>query len=670
MFRKKHFARSILHTQSMMSFSKRSSDEASKGSGPGSRRGSTIMSTRSLSFGKEAINGEHIAAQAQPVGGCSCVSADACSVCIFTCALYKYMPQVQHAVIDIDSGTTARSPTPETSGSAIPAAASAGAGVAVATPPKRSIRGGPSFSHGTVTPFQTDGPSSSPHGHSPGARGRNVHWEDEGPFGHAAAAAEDIDPFGQASAAARDEHADSPFEASLHRKGTGDHEPGDSPFESALQDGSPFESVLGNGHHHDGAVLVLGCFLCGVSHARRADPPALPSVQLASENNITGTCWRYGLPPPDLQEYLESVKAAEEGSGDLESKTKTSADSQDSPSGGTPSKHRFRGALAAVGGALGGMVGAATAAVRHMPRPASPRGQHAEELQDVHVVDIAEEEEGERAVGTQSSGAISVGRYVLLMDNIDSLEMHVLAMSHYSHYSYLATPTTRSISLRSIALAPGSSTADSVEQLDIGPPHTSARLDPVLELDGASRGGSRSSALSAPSASLAPSPLLVPPPMGDSSSSSRRHSRVDHQLDSSQDSMRPLESANSNFAALVGRVERERSLAHSSGSGGMQGIRGLVEQTNAIGGRRSEASGGGSGPSWTSSDASSFTVGLDRLAEKLRSRPSGSSVPSGDEARRKLRARSRKKLRRSNSLPMPETEVLPGIVSSGDSDGA
>lgn len=136
--------------------------------------------------------------------------------------------------------------------------------------------------------------------------------------------------------------------------------------------------------------------------------------------------------------------------------------------------------------------------------------------------------------------------------------------------------------------------------------------------------------------------------------------------------MRPMDSS-SNFAALAKRVERESSfLAHSSGSAGSNGVRGLVisDKDSVPEGGRKTSGGSGAGasaPSWTSSEASSFTVGLDQLAEKLRSRPSSSSG-SFEEGRNKVRQRMQRKLRRSNSLPMPEPAVIPEISMSASSE--
>lgn len=154
---------------------------------------------------------------------------------------------MQHAVIDIDSGTTAQSP--ETSGGVAAATATAAVTIGAAAA-RRGIVGGPSYSQGSITPFapQPDASSpqgGSPQGHSPGARGRNVHWKDESPF--------------TAAAAEEDPYADSPFESALLRGAKAGHEAGqaqdDSPFEAALQDGSPFEMASTNGCRgcHDGA---------------------------------------------------------------------------------------------------------------------------------------------------------------------------------------------------------------------------------------------------------------------------------------------------------------------------------------------------------------------------------------------------------------------------------
>ena len=427
-------------------------------------------------------------------------------------------------------------------------------------------------------------------------------------------------------------------------------------------------------------------------HTATTEPPLMVSMQLASENNITGTGWRYGLPPPDLQEYLESIKTTEDSSGDtgdIGAAGKSSGDSQDSPSvqdASTPTKHRFRGALAAMGGALGGMVGAATAAVRHIPRPPSPRGhgEAAESTSEMeadvhhHVVDM----HGADALGStvQSAGSnVSVGRYDsarVLFSLSESFVVHVVQPDHWMLHSttltrpaYLAhtsipihaVPTHRSISLRSIALAPGSSMSESVDHNDMDAAG-SLRLDPVLELDSSRQ----------PSSTAPPPPphLTQPPPFGDSNDSSRQGSAA----------MRPLDSANSTFAALARRVEQEQSLIHSSGSGGggANGVRGLIisykDSGSGVGAKKASAgSTGVSGPSWTSSEASSFTVGLEQLNEKLRSRPSNSSgslvAPEEGAARHKARQRMKRKLRRSNSLPMPETAAIPEIMAMSGSSG-
>ncbi len=159
------------------------------------------------------------------------------------------------------------------------------------------------------------------------------------------------------------------------------------------------------------------------------------------------------------------------------------------------------------------------------------------------------------------------------------------------------------------------------------------------------------------------------------------------------------------FAALVGRVEREHSDAVSSvdstGSGHRKssvvpsmsvasqyhGSMGGIDASRKNSGSRntsrrpSRLSGGiaSSGPSWTSSDTSSFTVGLERLSEKLRARPSSGSgggyvVPHEEEEQAvKTRLRIKRKLRRTNSLPLPSTSAIPELAisasSSGDSSG-
>lgn len=158
-------------------------------------------------------------------------------------------------------------------------------------------------------------------------------------------------------------------------------------------------------------------------------------MHLPSNNNITGTNWRYGLPPPDLPQYLETLQ--EEAPQSQHSKnpvTTAHSSDADTDSPTTSGKHlghrqRLRGAFAA---AFGGVVGAAAAAVGRIPRPMSPRGGEEDDGGDGDVGDVekglvmtrgggdhaavnGDHDSGVKMIhgnASTSSGHLSVGRYV------------------------------------------------------------------------------------------------------------------------------------------------------------------------------------------------------------------------------------------------------------------
>lgn len=285
----------------------------------------------------------------------------------------------------------------------------------------------------------------------------------------------------------------------------------------------------------------------------------------------------------------------------------------------------------------------------------------------------------------------------------------------------LSLCTHRSISLRSIAAAPTSSTAGSDgphhayymdgHHTDGSTPihttpletHTSVRLAPVPESTfpplATSHAISTDSSYTSSQHASGPFAAAAAAAVEKTYSTSPPHHHDLPPLSSSYNNRGSMGSPGGSFAALVGRVEREHSDAVSSVGSGADGGRrmslagaGMTQGMTSAASRRSsgsrhmsrkqsrlsgiESSGvGSSGPSWTSSDTSSFTVGLDRLAEKLRARPSTGSgsgyvAPVEEEQHVvKTRQRIKRKLRRTNSLPSPATTAIPELAISASSSG-